>query len=53
MDPTGEPIPIEKAPYRIQREHYRRERRNSILAVLVLVALAGMVAWGALWLMQR
>lgn len=38
-------MPIEKAPARIRREHYLRERRNSRIAVLVIVVVLGIVGW--------
>lgn len=47
------PLPIERAPYRIRREHYRRERRNSILAVLVIATVVGLAAYGVHWLVVR
>ena len=39
-------MPIELAPPRVRREYYRRERRNSLIAVLVLVSVAALVLWG-------
>ena len=38
-------LSIDEAPYRIRREHRRRELRNNLLAMLVL-ALFGAVCYG-------
>lgn len=43
---------IEEAPPRVRREHYRRERRNSVLAGFVLFAVAFGAGYG-LWMLAR
>ncbi len=45
MENRDSPLPIEKAPYRIRRAYYRTERRNSVIAVCVLLVAAGVVAF--------
>jgi hypothetical protein len=45
MENRDSPLPIEKAPYRIRRAYYRAERRNSAIAVCVLLVAAGVVAF--------
>lgn len=45
-------MPIEKAPARVRREYYRRERRNSAIAVAVLALVAAAVAFGIWWLVR-
>lgn len=42
----SEIMPIEKAPYRIRREYYRTERRNSAIAILVLTSIGALVVYG-------
>ena len=44
-DKPPEFMRIEDAPPRIRRAHLRRERRNSALAVLVLLCLGGLLGW--------
>ncbi len=41
---------IEDAPSRVRLEHYRRERRNNVIAVLVIATVVALVAWGLSWL---
>ena len=43
---------IEDAPSRVRREHYRRERRNNVIAVLVIASLLALVTWGVLTLVR-
>ncbi|MEZ4257521.1 MAG: hypothetical protein R3B36_00555 [Polyangiaceae bacterium] len=54
MDDDRPPTPerimhIDEAPNRIRREHYRRERRNSAIAVLVIATAVALLAWGVWW----
>jgi hypothetical protein len=42
---------IDEAPFRVRREHYRRERRNSAIAILVIAAVVGLLAWAVLALL--
>jgi hypothetical protein len=51
-EPPDTPMHISEAPRRVQREHYRRERRNSIIAVTVLAVIAGLVIWGIVKLVR-
>lgn len=51
--PADTPMHISQAPRRIQREHYRRERRNSIIAVAVLAVIASLVVWGIVKLVRH
>ena len=45
-------MPIEDAPMRVRREHYRRERRNNRIAVAVVVSVVGLIAWGLFRLLR-
>jgi hypothetical protein len=44
--PYEEYLPIDKAPSRVRREHYRRERIMSLLAIVVIATVAVGLAWG-------
>jgi hypothetical protein len=37
-------MPIDRAPYRVRREYHRRERRNSLIAILVILVVVGLIA---------
>jgi hypothetical protein len=37
---------IDDAPMRVRRDYYRRERRNSALAIGVIVLLLGLLGFG-------
>lgn len=45
-------MPIERAGLKVQREYMLRERRNSRIAVLVLVAILASAASGIAWLVR-
>jgi hypothetical protein len=45
-------IPIDRAPSRVRREYYRRERRNSIIAMAVLTLAVGLLVWGVFHLVR-
>jgi hypothetical protein len=42
---ASEPMPIEMAGSRTRLAHFRRERRNSAIAVLLLLAVGGLALW--------
>lgn len=46
--PDDQPMPISQAPLRVQREHYRRERRNSAIAIGVIVIIVALIGWALL-----
>ncbi|MFO0663038.1 MAG: hypothetical protein U0174_03755 [Polyangiaceae bacterium] len=39
------PIPIEKAPLRVQRDYLLRERRNSRIAIAVIASVLSLLVW--------
>jgi hypothetical protein len=45
LDTDGRLMHIDRAPYRIRREHYRRERIMSTIAILVILSVVGAIGY--------
>lgn len=52
MNDRDSPLPIDDAPYRIRRAYHRSQRRNTIIAVCVLISAAIAVVL-LVWLLRR
>ena len=39
-------MPIEHAPPRVRLAYYRQERRNNVIAVVVIASAISLLAWG-------